>query len=102
MKWHYIDHSKKDEYIWNGKVFNDGTLVFSCEAESIGDADFQFMKETGKDVIKMPQIGCRCEGPKVPQSREDVSKGNYERLRAVMLQRLGREWTESIERDAKR
>ena len=60
-KWFYVDHSLKGEYLYCGKILKTGVLVFSCEAESIKEADKKYEEFTKKDVTKQPNIGCWCE-----------------------------------------
>ncbi len=103
MLWIYVDHSKKGEYEYNGKVYKDGVKVFSCEAESILEADIRFQKETGIHPVKAPSVGClQCVAVKVAPGVKDALAGYLERLHGVMARRLGKEWCASIEREAKK
>ncbi len=103
MIWLYVDHAQKGEYEYNGKVYKDGVKVFSCEAESILDADLLFQKETGKHPIKAPSVGCmQCEAVRVAPAVKDAAEGYLERLHGVMARRLGKEWCASIEKEAKK
>lgn len=47
---HYIYYDNK--VIWRGGI------AFECDAENILEADKLFKEATGKDVVKMPWIGC--------------------------------------------
>lgn len=39
----------------------EGELVFSCQAETIQEADQLYLKATGKDISKQMDIGCTVE-----------------------------------------
>lgn len=54
-KFLYMDN---DEGQWIEDHWTAPT-VFSCQAETITEADELFKQKTGKDVTKMPWIGCR-------------------------------------------
>jgi len=38
---------------------NGGTVVFTCQAASILEADAQYNAETGANCVKQPHIGCQ-------------------------------------------
>ncbi len=56
-KFFYVDNNEgqRIEGHWTAPT------VFSCQAETITKADELFKQKMGKDVTKMPWIGCRVE-----------------------------------------